>query len=167
MSCYARIWNYEYRIANSSFYLRQCGQKDIFTLKKFFRRHCISAKILSSFDYILFLDADMGVVNPKRRIEEYIDPSADIIFYDRFYNWEVAAGAYLAKNTEWAVKFLNGFANYEDRLPKSFHGTDNGGLHAYLAEYIVGDSNPNGLARCLFIYNHSRSYDDLWLFEAC
>ncbi|KHJ75284.1 hypothetical protein OESDEN_25100 [Oesophagostomum dentatum] len=71
----------------------------------------------------------MGVVNPKRRIEEYIDPSAEIIFYDRFYNWEVAAGAYLAKNTEWTVEFLNGFANYENRLPKSFHGTDNGGLH--------------------------------------
>ncbi|RCN39475.1 hypothetical protein ANCCAN_14582 [Ancylostoma caninum] len=71
----------------------------------------------------------MGVVNPKRRIEEYIDDGIEIAFFDRFYNWEVAAGSYIVKNTQWTQKFLKGFADYEFRLPKNYHGTDNGALH--------------------------------------
>ncbi|KAK6050440.1 hypothetical protein COOONC_12055 [Cooperia oncophora] len=39
------------------------------------------------------------------------------------------SGSYLAKNTDWTRNFLRGFANYEFRLPKSFHGTDNGAIH--------------------------------------
>ncbi|KHJ97622.1 hypothetical protein OESDEN_02401 [Oesophagostomum dentatum] len=137
MVCYARIWNYEFVIANSIHYLKECPQKDVIQklnnsiiLQKFFRRHCVVARILRSFDYILFLDADVGVVNPKRRIEEFLDPDVDIIFYDRFYNWEIAAGGYLAKNTQWTQQFLNRFADYEVRLPpNSYHGSDNGALH--------------------------------------
>ncbi|KHJ93658.1 hypothetical protein OESDEN_06427 [Oesophagostomum dentatum] len=161
MGCYARVWNYEYRILNSSHYMNECPQKD-----KFFRRHCVVAKTLPLFDYILFLDADIGVVNPKRLIEEYIDANAEIVFYDRFYNWEIMAGAYLVKNTRWAQQFLYGFANYEFRLPKSFHGTDNGALHAYIAEVILSP-NDSGLAECLFVYNQSRGYEDLFMYEAC
>ncbi|MCP9259755.1 hypothetical protein DINM_002957 [Dirofilaria immitis] len=40
----------------------------------------------------------MGVINPKRRIEEYIVDDKDIIFYNRIWNFEVMAGSYLAKN---------------------------------------------------------------------
>ncbi|RCN51242.1 hypothetical protein ANCCAN_02603, partial [Ancylostoma caninum] len=107
-------------------------------MQRFFQRHCIVANTLPQYDYILFMDADMGVVNPKRRIEEYLDSKADIIFYDRFYNWEIAAGSYLVKNTTWSQNFLYGLANYENRLPNSFHGTDNGGLHV---SYRLRQSN--------------------------
>ncbi|KAK6037318.1 hypothetical protein COOONC_25177 [Cooperia oncophora] len=59
-------------------------------------------------DYVLFIDSDIGVVNPKRLIEDFIDPQADIIFYYRFFNWEVMAGSYLVRNIDWTRKFLTG-----------------------------------------------------------
>ena len=34
--------------------------------QKFFRRHCIAAILLNDFDYLLFLDADSGIINPAR-----------------------------------------------------------------------------------------------------
>ncbi|KIH63497.1 hypothetical protein ANCDUO_06200 [Ancylostoma duodenale] len=83
------------------------------------------------------MDADMGVVNPKRRIEEYLDSKSDIIFYDRFYNWEIAAGSYLVKNTTWSQNFLHGFGEYESQLPHSFTGTDNGALHVSYSMEII------------------------------
>ena len=65
-----------------------------------FRRHCGIVYYMKNhpeIDYILFLDGDMGVINPNHIIEEYIDPSLDLIFYDRYYNYEIMAGAYIAK----------------------------------------------------------------------
>ncbi|KAE9420604.1 hypothetical protein Angca_001921, partial [Angiostrongylus cantonensis] len=68
-------------------------------------------------------------------IEEIVDPNVEIIFYERFFNWEVAAGSYLVRNSDWSQSFLEGkflsrcFADYEFRLPKSFHATDNGAIH--------------------------------------
>ncbi|EPB72525.1 hypothetical protein ANCCEY_08386 [Ancylostoma ceylanicum] len=122
--------------------------------------------ILPLFDYILYLDADIGVVNPKRRVEEYLDIKADIVFYDRFYNWEISAGSYLVKNTKWSQDFLYGFANYVNRLPNSFHGTDNGALHAYVAETVLPNNNSD-LNICMEVYKNSKNYWDLFLYEAC
>ncbi|PIO60638.1 hypothetical protein TELCIR_17861, partial [Teladorsagia circumcincta] len=58
------------------------------------------------------------------------------------------------------------YADFEFRLPKSFHGTDNGAIHAYLAEFIVPTAGVD-LAICLWIYNNSKGYDDLFAYEAC
>uniref|UniRef100_A0A1I8BXR7 Nucleotid_trans domain-containing protein n=1 Tax=Meloidogyne hapla TaxID=6305 RepID=A0A1I8BXR7_MELHA len=51
----------------------------------------------SEFEWILFIDGDMAVVNPNHSLFEYIN-GEQIIFYDRLFNHEIMAGSYLAKN---------------------------------------------------------------------
>ncbi|KIH58660.1 hypothetical protein ANCDUO_11129 [Ancylostoma duodenale] len=161
VACYARIHGYDFHVINDGEYREQCPQWD-----KFFRRHCIVAHTIKDYDYVLFLDSDIGVVNPERRIEEFFDNDAQIIFYDRFYNFEVMSGSYIVKNSDWSRDFLHGFANYEYRLPNSIHGSDNGALHAYLAEIILPPTNTE-LPTCFRVYNESKGFGDLFSFEAC
>nr|CAD2128872.1 unnamed protein product [Meloidogyne enterolobii] len=64
-----------------------------------FRRHCVVVEWMSQhseFEWILFIDGDMAVVNPNHSLFEYIN-GEQIIFYDRIYNHEIMAGSYLVK----------------------------------------------------------------------
>lgn len=102
-----------------------------------FRRHCILVELMyehiDDIEWFLFLDADIGVVNPNHTIEEYTNSTADIIFYDRIYDYEIMAGSYLARNTNFTRDFLLYWSQYEWRVkPGSFHGTDNGAIQVCL-----------------------------------
>uniref|UniRef100_A0A8L8Q4J7 Nucleotide-diphospho-sugar transferase domain-containing protein n=1 Tax=Heligmosomoides polygyrus TaxID=6339 RepID=A0A8L8Q4J7_HELPZ len=137
VACYARAQGYEFRIFIST---------DFASLI-----HCIY-----NYLHIIF-----------RRFEDYIDNGTEIAFFDRFYNWEIAAGSYIVRNSNWSQQFLKGFADYEYRLPTEYHGTDNGALHAYIAEMLFSDTRRSELEFCLRIYYNLKSYKDLFTFEAC
>ncbi|KIH61228.1 hypothetical protein ANCDUO_08506 [Ancylostoma duodenale] len=111
------------------------------------------------------IDADIGVVNEKRRIEEFINWDKDIIFYERFFNFEITAGTYLAKNSEGARIFLQGWAELEDKLPPSFHGKDQGALHVWMMHELASQSRLYD--KCLDLWNRSKNYDDLNKFTLC
>ncbi|EYC44577.1 hypothetical protein Y032_0457g1815 [Ancylostoma ceylanicum] len=61
IACYSKIHGYTFHLIYDHEYRLQCPQDD-----KFFRRHCVVARMLRYYDYVLFLDADIGVVNPSK-----------------------------------------------------------------------------------------------------
>uniref|UniRef100_A0A914CXL0 Uncharacterized protein n=1 Tax=Acrobeloides nanus TaxID=290746 RepID=A0A914CXL0_9BILA len=68
MKCYAEIHQYPLEIIRDDQWSNECPQKDFM-----FKRHCIASKVIQTYDWILFADADIGVINPSKHIEDYID----------------------------------------------------------------------------------------------
>ncbi|KAI1703580.1 hypothetical protein DdX_14817 [Ditylenchus destructor] len=85
-------------------------------------------------NWVLFLDGDIGVINPTHEIEEFIhertDVEMELIFFERLITWEIMAGAYLAKNTPFVHDFLSERANYVSN--DVYHQGDQGPLHQVL-----------------------------------
>ncbi|KAF8373282.1 hypothetical protein PRIPAC_79711 [Pristionchus pacificus] len=114
--------------------------------------------------WLLMLDADIAVINPNtyatspnyRLIEKYIDPDYHITLFDRFFNFEVVAGSYLVKNSQLGRAFVQGFADYEFKLPNSIHGSDNGALHPYLVDLLVPENNRHLNTICASVWNESK-----------
>ncbi|CAJ0606323.1 unnamed protein product [Cylicocyclus nassatus] len=133
VQCYALQNNYTYLQLNGEDFKTICEQRHVLL-----QRHCIVAHILKTynFSWVLHVEADIGVVNEKMRIEEYIKEDVDLIFYERFFNFEIAAGSYFAKKSDFSVMFLRGWADYEFRLPKTFHN-DNLLLQMWFVELLA------------------------------
>ncbi|EFO99210.1 hypothetical protein CRE_17849 [Caenorhabditis remanei] len=161
VECYARAHGYQFILTHDNNW--GCDHlKD-----KFFRRHCVVSKILPKFEAVLFLDADIGVVNPNRKLQEYMDPQFDIIFYNRHFSAEIATGSYLVKNTPYSIQLLKEFSEYERKLPQdSFHGTDNGAIHLFLAEKLF-PHNLIDLELCRRAWMNSRNVIDLLGYSSC
>ncbi|VDM67836.1 unnamed protein product [Strongylus vulgaris] len=168
VECYAVHHKYQFHYVNveeNGDLSNSCPQKDFM-----FQRHCVVARLLSSWreKWLLFLDADMAVINPNHLIEEYIptDPNIYIVFYNRIFNHEVMAGSYLLRNSEVSYKFLTHWSNYEFKLPRSFHGSDNGAIHSVIVSFELPEMN-SSRKKCEKIWAISRDYDSLSVYEVC
>uniref|UniRef100_A0A914E5X3 Uncharacterized protein n=1 Tax=Acrobeloides nanus TaxID=290746 RepID=A0A914E5X3_9BILA len=100
---------------------------------------------------MVFLGADIGVVNPNHCIEEWIDDRVNIMFYTRFISIEIMADSFIIKNTQYSHNFLKKWANWEfiekalpvitnkttfDYFYRS-HGVDNGVLQLVVLEAVL------------------------------
>ncbi|KAF8371801.1 hypothetical protein PRIPAC_78230, partial [Pristionchus pacificus] len=135
---YSTLHEYQFRLENDTKY-KKCSRHE----NKFFRRHCHSHQLmlneLNESSWILFTNPDVGVVNPNKLIEDFIDPEFDIYLYNRFNNWEYAT-QYLVKNNERSRSWLKMWAEMEFTLPMSFHGSDISSLHILMLHYLVPET---------------------------
>ncbi|KAI1699913.1 hypothetical protein Ddc_18348 [Ditylenchus destructor] len=141
-----------------------------------FRRHCVFAQFMKTnpnYEWYLFLDGDIGVINPDHRLEDFTSNfmlqnlptvNVDLIFYNRIFLFEIAAGSYFARNTKFTYNFLMEWSNYLDRFPGSFIASDNGILHLLLVERL---GTKQMLTKCLSFLEASMGFQDLFNFEAC
>eukprot|EP00392_Amoebophrya_sp_AT5.2_P018402 g18935.t1 len=118
-----------------------------------FSRHCLLAGYMQEFvepaadidagggagGAVLLLDADVAArqLTPpldEKWIRPYLEEKrADLVFFERSWGLdgrnEIVAGAYLARNTANARRFLVNWSLMANEVPPGFSSADNGALH--------------------------------------
>jgi Protein of unknown function, DUF273 len=107
----------------------------------FFRKHCTVRHFLNRQPYrstIVVFDADVVAGVSNMSLARWIDAQDfDLAFYERSWNFEIAAGNYIVRNTKFAHDFLQLWANYEYLKPTGFHSSDNGAIHLAVLEALA------------------------------
>ena len=107
----------------------------------FFMKHCAVQMYMRTIrqDAVLFvLDGDVVVSSMETSLSRWMDDPADIQFYERSWNFEVTAGAYMVRNTPLGRHFLAVWSNFEfvSRTLSGFHSSDNGAIHLVLLRVL-------------------------------
>uniref|UniRef100_A0A915PEY4 Uncharacterized protein n=1 Tax=Meloidogyne floridensis TaxID=298350 RepID=A0A915PEY4_9BILA len=164
LECYLRATNYTFKLVDLDHDERTnkyCKHDQLF-----FKKHCAVAVYLADSDWTLVLDADAGVVNPNHCIEEWIDDRVDLIFYERFFNWEVASGNYLARNSEFSRAFIMNWANMQYTQSKNFSGADNGALQLHILQTVIPGAKAE-IKACKKLWNLANNYERYMGYVTC
>lgn len=130
MRCFAASRGYHFFLVNpytDPLAVAACGDVQ----EVMFRKHCAAAEYLQKVDWLLVTDGDTAVLNADRCIEEFLDPSAEILLYERFFSAEIMSGSYIARRSEGATRFMREWARLEKEAPPEpyFFSADNGAVH--------------------------------------
>ena len=100
-------------------------------------------------DWIVVIDADSGLVNHTKRIEEILPPDGtDMVFTVRWKSGEYCSCGYMLKNTPNAFKLLDIWLGYRE---SNKNCVENPPLHLALLE-LARPNSPH-LPRCKEIFN--------------
>ncbi|CAD7948474.1 unnamed protein product [Amoebophrya sp. A25] len=150
VQCYADHWGYPFIVLNPNaeknpYSSAECrANNDVFYV-----RHCLLAEYLDAKQktgeanpdtVALLIDADVAARDLNPSMDHYIQKMKDydLMFFER--KWgpgghnEVMAGAYMARNTPKAKKFLRYWDGLNARKPPGFASADNGAIHLALYE---------------------------------
>ncbi|CAI4229301.1 unnamed protein product [Auanema sp. JU1783] len=165
LRCYLRGTDYEVAmvdIMNDPRVVESCSQHS----NVFFRKHCAAAVYLNDTDWLVVLDADTGIANPNHCIEEWIDDRVDILFYERIFNFEIASGNYIIKNSEFSRNFLKKWSDFEHNLPSNWNGADNGALQILILQMAIPDAFQE-YDNCNQIWHEGQNYETYMNYVTC
>ena len=121
----------------------------------FFRKHCAVSCFLKHQQkgFIAFvMDADVVGVPSNASLVPWFNLAKenDLVFYERSWNFEIMAGNYIVKNSEYARGFLLRWSNFEYFKPSGFSSSDNGAIHLHVL-HELGISGPK---KCAELYKN-------------
>ena len=105
----------------------------------FFQKHCTVMHFLAvqpeGYTGVV-LDGDVVPVSFDISLKQWLDIPSDVIFYERSWNFELTAGNYIVRNTEFGRNFLQQWADYDFQMPPGFSSADNGAIHMAMLQAI-------------------------------
>uniref|UniRef100_A0A0N5A713 Nucleotide-diphospho-sugar transferase domain-containing protein n=1 Tax=Parastrongyloides trichosuri TaxID=131310 RepID=A0A0N5A713_PARTI len=170
VSCYCSENDCEFLILDENLYppiLKQCEQQDFM-----FRRHCVVAmfgqECEATYNYIIFIEGDIGVINPKHDIKNFLPKGREeILFYNKFFNNDIMAGSYIFKNTQYARNFLYYFANYEKKVPIQHDESDGIAIHAAFVDYLRKGGHRKEYEHCIKLWRLAEGNHGNLMFTTC
>lgn len=166
IKCYAQKHDHRFHYLD----VKNCSNIQGF----FFKKHCQVSQFLKSIpddDIVFVFDGDVITKSDNLNMELPIDDfENDLIFYQRCWSKEIAAGNYIVKNSPQARKFLYEWSNWFSKQPKGFASADNGAIHLQILKSLYGTSSIR-YQKCLNMYNNLTSsvhnLTSYWSFVAC
>ncbi|VDO57795.1 unnamed protein product, partial [Haemonchus placei] len=115
----------------------------------FFKKHCAAAAYLPDTDWMLVLDADTDHPPTLRLVN----------FLCKIINNCV-------RNTEFAVKFLQDWGNWEFTQPSNWNGADNGVLQLLIMKTVLPSATQE-TKNCDNVWHNASDYDTYLIYVSC